>query len=85
MSGTFEGAGGIGGLLARSHGYSSGNFTNHNFYHADGNGNITYMVNSSQSMVASYRYDPFGNTISQSGSLASANAYRFSSKELIGA
>jgi len=31
--------------------------------------------------VASYRYDPFGNTISSSGSLASANVYRFSSKE----
>ena len=85
LSGSFEGAGGIGGLLARSHQYSSGTPTNHNYYHADGNGNITYMVNSSQSMVASYRYDPFGNTISSSGALASANVYRFSSKELIGA
>src|SRR5262252_10346870 len=28
-----------------------------------------------------YRYDPFGNTISQSGGLADANVYRFSSKE----
>jgi len=62
LSGTVEGAGGIGGMLARSHAYQSGSgsFTNHNFYHADGNGNITYMVNSSQSMVASYRYDPYG-------------------------
>ncbi len=68
-------------MLARSHGYSSGSFTNHNFYHADGNGNITYMADASQNMVASYRYDPFGNTISSSGSLASANVYRFSSKE----
>jgi RHS repeat-associated protein len=33
-------------------------------------------------MVASYRYDPFGNTISKSGSLADANVYRFSSKEI---
>ena len=40
------------------------------------------MINSSQSMVASYRYDPFGNTISSSGTLASANTYRFSSKEI---
>ena len=83
LSGALEGAGGIGGLLARSHGYSSGSWTNHNFYHADGNGNITYMVNSSQSVVASYRYDPFGNLVSApSGSLASANVYRFSSKEI---
>ena len=81
LSGKFEGAGGVGGLLARSHGYSSGGWTNHNFYHADGGGNITYMVNSSQSVVASYRYDPYGNVISSSGSLATANTYRFSSKE----
>jgi RHS repeat-associated protein len=82
LSGTLEGAGGIGGLLARSHGYSGGNWSTHSFYHADGNGNITYMLNSSQSKVAEYRYDPFGNTISQSGTLAEANVYRFSSKEI---
>src|SRR5207253_729410 len=82
LSGSLEGAGGIGGLLARSSGYSSGNWTNHNFYHADGNGNITYVVNSSQALAASYRYDPFGNTMSSSGTLASANVYRFSSKEI---
>ncbi len=82
VSGSPEGAGGIGGMLARSDGYSSGSWTSHNYYHADGNGNITYMVNSSQSMVATYRYDPFGNSISQSGSLAGANVYRFSSKAI---
>ena len=82
LSGSMEGAGGIGGLLARSSGYSGGNWTSHNYYFADGNGNITYMLNSSQTMVASYRYDPFGNTISSSGTLASANVYRFSSKEI---
>jgi RHS repeat-associated protein len=83
LSGSLEGAGGIGGLLARSDGYSSGNFSDHNFYHADGNGNITYLVNSSQTLAASYRYDPFGNLISSSGSLAVSNTYRFSSKEFI--
>jgi RHS repeat-associated protein len=82
-SGSLEGAGGIGGLLARSHGYanSNGNWYVHNCYHADGNGNITYLVNSSQTLAASYRYDPYGNTISSSGSLAGANVYRFPSKE----
>jgi RHS repeat-associated protein len=40
------------------------------------------MIDVSQSVVASYRYDPFGNTISQSGTLADANVYRFSSKEV---
>jgi RHS repeat-associated protein len=82
LSGSLEGSGGIGGLLARSHGYSSGNWSTHNCYHADGNGNVTYLVNSSQTLAASYRYDPYGNTISSSGGLASANVYRFSSKEL---
>src|SRR5262252_3933795 len=51
LSGTMEGAGGIGGLLARSDGYSSGNWSTHNFYFADGNGNITYLVNSSQTWL----------------------------------
>jgi RHS repeat-associated protein len=82
LSGTLEGAGGIGGLLARSDQYSSGNPTRHNYYHADGGGNITYMVNSSQGLAASYRYDPFGNTVSSSGTLAPFNLYRFSSKEV---
>src|SRR6266567_2606906 len=77
-----EGAGGIGDPLARSDGYSAGNWTNHNYYFADGNGNVTYMINSGQAMVASYRYDPFGNTISSSGGLSAANVYRFSSKEI---
>jgi RHS repeat-associated protein len=76
-----EGAGSIGGLLARSSGYSSGNWTSHAYYHVDGNGNVTCPIGSNQSLVASYRYDPFGNTISKGGSLADANVYRFSSKE----
>ena len=80
LGGSLEAAGGIGGLLARSHGYSGGNWSTHNYYHADGNGNVTYLVNSSQGLGASYKYDPFGNTITSSGTLASANVYRFSSK-----
>src|SRR6185295_6775634 len=63
-------------------GYSAGNWSTHNVYQADGNGNITYMLNSTQSKVAEYRYDPFGNTNSSSGTLAAANVYRFSSKEI---
>jgi RHS repeat-associated protein len=82
LSGSLEGAGGIGGLLARSSGYSSGNWTSHAYYHADGNGNITCLIDTNQSVVASYRYDPYGNTLSQSGSLADDNTYRFSSKEI---
>jgi RHS repeat-associated protein len=83
LSGTFQGAGGIGGLLART---DSGLFTvnssaAHSYYHADGNGNITALINTNQAIVAKYLYDPFGNILSQSGSLADTNLYRFSSKE----
>jgi RHS repeat-associated protein len=82
LSVSLEGAGGIGGLLARSSGYSSGTWTSHADYFADGNGNITSLIDANQNVVASYRYDPFGNIISKSGSLADANVYRFSSKEV---
>jgi len=82
LSGSLEGAGGIGGLLARSVGYGvGGNWATHTYYHADANGTITYLVNTSQGLAASYRYDPFGNLISKSGTNADANVYRFSSKE----
>jgi RHS repeat-associated protein len=78
LSGSLEGAGGIGGMLARSHGYSSGNWSTHNFYHADGNGNITYLVTSAQGLAASYRYDPYGSLLDEVDYVG--NTYRFSSK-----
>jgi RHS repeat-associated protein len=83
LAGSLEGAGGIGGLMARTHGYSAGTWSTHHYYHADGNGNVTYLVNSSQGLGCSYRYRPYGELLSSStGTLsASANAYRFSSKE----
>jgi RHS repeat-associated protein len=84
LSGTLAGAGGIGGLLARSHGYSAGNWSSHNFYHADGNGNVTALVNGSGALQASYKYDPYGRYLSGGGSLASANGLRFSSKPWVG-
>ena len=68
--------------MARSDIYSGGNFIRSVYYQADGMGNVTYMFGFGQMMQASYRYDPFGNTISQSGSLANDNVYRFSSKEI---
>ncbi len=52
-------------------------------YHADGGGNITALLNnnsSSASVSGTYRYDAFGRTLATSGSIASANVYRFSSK-----
>jgi RHS repeat-associated protein len=84
LSGSYAGAGGIGGLLARSHGYSAGTWGSHNFYHADGNGNVTALVNSSGALQASYKYDPYGRWLGGSGTLASANVLRFSSKPWVG-
>jgi RHS repeat-associated protein len=83
LSGSLQGAGGIGGLLARSDNTQMiiGSPSAHAFYHADGNGNVTMLINNVQAIVAKYLYDPFGNTLSLSGSLAGANTYRFSSKE----
>jgi len=78
LSGTIEGAGGIGGLLMRTDHTSS---SPHTYYHSDGNGNVTALVNSGQALAAKYWYDPFGKTIAQNGPLADANVYRFSSKE----
>src|SRR5271157_496539 len=82
LSGSLDGAGGIGGLLARTaQAYIDAPMAGHSFYHADGNGNITMLINSSQAIVAKYLYDAFGNVLSKSGLLADANVYRFSSKE----
>jgi RHS repeat-associated protein len=75
LSGSLEGAGGIGGLLARTGPNGS------TCYHADGNGNITMLINWQQAIVAKYLYDAFGNVLSASGLLADANLYQFSSKE----
>ncbi|MCC7375420.1 MAG: hypothetical protein IT581_12265, partial [Verrucomicrobiales bacterium] len=85
LSGSLEGAGGIGGLVGRSHGYNAGTgaWTTHHFYHSDGNGNVTYLVNASQGLGVSFRYDAFGRTTAASpGTLTTSdNVYRFSSKE----
>jgi RHS repeat-associated protein len=83
LSGSMQGAGGIGGLLART--VHSTLYTQpasaHAYYHADGNGNIAALINTNQAIVARYVYDPFGGILSQSGPVAAANLYRFSSKE----
>ena len=85
LSGSQEGAGGIGGLLARTSNSSlltSDSSSAHAYYHADGNGNITALVNGLGTVVARYLYDPYGNLLAKGGALADANSYRFSSKEV---
>src|SRR5439155_17885049 len=81
LSGSLEGAGGIGGLLARTSNSDLPSANAHSLYHADGNGNITAIINAQQLVLGRYIYDPFGNTLPKSGPLADANTYRFSSKD----
>lgn len=48
----------------------------------DGNGNVSELVAANGGGVAAhYEYDAFGNTVLSSGSLASENCYRFSTKD----
>lgn len=79
LSGTLEGAGGIGGLLALTRHASP--LTDHFFYHADGNGNVTSLTDGKQQIAARYVYDPYGNLLGLHGRMAEVNLYRFSSKE----
>jgi RHS repeat-associated protein len=74
-SGTLQGAGGVGGLLAVTD--SSGS----HFAGYDGNGNVTLLVKATdRSVTAQYEYGPFGELLSSSGSMATANPFRFSTK-----
>jgi len=84
LSGSRQGAGGIGGLLARTENtllLVPGLTGAHAYYHADGGGNITALIDGGNRVRARYGHDPFGNLLGISGPLAEANVYRFSSKE----
>ncbi len=73
LSGTFQGAGGIGGLLARTDSNGSA------FYHADAGGNITSLTDASGHEMAWYLYDAFGRLVGKRGALADVNVMQFSS------
>ena len=73
LSGTFGGAGGIGGLLARTDGNGSA------FYHSDAGGNVTCLTDASGNAVARYLNDPFGRPLGMWGPLAPVNRVQSSS------
>ena len=75
LSGTLQGAGGVGGLLAI---LSSDSCLLTPAY--DANGNIADLVDDAGIIAAHYEYDPFGNSIVQSGDYADDNPFRFSTK-----
>ncbi|WOO43034.1 RHS repeat-associated core domain-containing protein [Rubellicoccus peritrichatus] len=73
---TLNGAGGVGSLIAlREIGADS------YFYYYDGNGNVTGLIKTDDTVAASYSYDPFGNVLSSSVGLGQTNPYQFSTKE----
>jgi RHS repeat-associated protein len=78
LSGTEQGAGGVGGLLMFTH-HGSPVATHFSAY--DGNGNVVVLVSASDgSPTAHYEYGPFGDPIRVSGSAAALNPFRFSTK-----
>jgi RHS repeat-associated protein len=83
LMGGRQSGGGIGGLLARTD-YSSTKFqsspSDSYYYHCDGNGNITGLVDAHEKLVGAYSYDPFGRAVAIKGFLGKANASRYSSK-----
>ncbi|MGI6496213.1 MAG: RHS repeat-associated core domain-containing protein [Kiritimatiellia bacterium] len=74
LSGTLQGAGGIGGLLAASLDGTSV------LYGYDANGNVCQLVGTDGELLAHYEYSPFGEIIVSAGPLAKANPFRFSTK-----
>ncbi|MGI6496840.1 MAG: RHS repeat domain-containing protein [Kiritimatiellia bacterium] len=74
LSGTLQGAGGVGGLLA----VSLNGAWYFPFY--DNNGNVLAYADEQGAIVAEYTYDAFGRTIAATGSMADAFRHRFSTK-----
>ena len=78
LSGTSQGAGGVGGLLVVVY---KGEQTTNCFVAFDGNGNVAALADAgSTNILAQYEYGPFGEVIRATGPMAKANPFRFSTK-----
>jgi len=78
LSGSIQGAGGIGGLIREAY-YGAG--STNCFVAFDGNGNVSALVNAADgTTLANYEYGPFGELIRTSGTMAKVNSMRFSTK-----
>ncbi len=77
LSGSLQGAGGVGGLLiTRDAALGTVNCAGY-----DGNGNVMALVNAADGKVnAQYEYGPFGEVLRATGPMARANPFRFSTK-----
>ena len=78
LSGSLQGAGGVGGLIQVTY---YGAITTNCFVAFDGNGNVSALVNAANgATVANYEYGPFGELIRATGPAAKLNPFRFSTK-----
>ena len=78
LSGTLQGTGGVGGLLAEVQDGEP------YFAAFDANGNVTEYNSANGTISAHYEYSPFGETVVQSGDLAASFSHRFSTKPWCG-
>jgi RHS repeat-associated protein len=79
LSGTLQGAGGIGGLLSSTTQQPSNSTTA--FYLFDANGNVGQLVSTNGSILARYEYDPYGKLIKDVADVSVRNnPFRFSTK-----
>jgi len=81
ISGTMDGAGGVGGLLWVTLHTASGSASGTQFTCYDGNGNVISLVSATTGdVIARYEYGPFGEPIRVTGPAANQNPFRFSTK-----
>jgi RHS repeat-associated protein len=84
LSGSLQGAGGIGGLLrsttAEVTTNGKQNTEHEHTFSYDSNGNVILLTNAKAQETARYSYDAFGKTLTATGSAADQNRYRFSTK-----
>jgi RHS repeat-associated protein len=73
LSGSMQGAGGVGGLLAENIASNGVQFVAY-----DGNGNVVALVSATNGTVtANYEYGPFGELIRATGPMAKVNPFMF--------
>ena len=76
LSGSLQGAGGVGGLVE-----VNTTALGFNFVGFDGNGNASCFIKANDGLVsATYEYNPFGEILRSTGPLSGINSFRFSTK-----
>ena len=83
LSGTLQGAGGIGGLLSSRLTPEKDQHPTTHLFHYDSNGNVILLTSAADATpTARYAYDAFGQTLTATGPAAHLNRYQFSTKPI---